>query len=514
MNKAKKTFREVIFSKTVIVGVLLLIQLAMLLVFTVRFYRYFAAMYGVLLIVSLIVLLQIINDDAMNPSYKIAWIIPIIAFPMFGVLFYLMAGHCHLSKKTSARLIVEEKKYGLAGYRCDKAQAALLKLPAAARSQSEYIARAGYPAFTDTDVEYLSPGEVFFESLLNDLKSAERYIFMEYFIIGEGVMWQPILDVLEQKAKEGVDVRVIYDGFGCLNTLPNDYFKQLREKGIKCIEFNPLIPILTIYMNNRDHRKITVVDGKVGYMGGVNLADEYINVIDRFGHWKDSAVRLKGDAVKSLTSMFVTMYNALSPKDCCGMEKLEPDEPSQSCGGVVQPYSDTPLDKEQVGEGIYLNMIAKANRYIYMCTPYFIVDNELLTALLLAAKSGVDVRIITPHIGDKWYVHTVTRSFYPQLIAGGVKVYEYMPGFIHSKVFVSDDITATVGTVNLDYRSLYLHFECGVWMTGCSAIADIKQDFLTTLKSCHEITGSDLQQKGRGLRQLVAAIIRVFAPLM
>jgi len=514
LNKAKKTFREVIFSKTVIVGVLLLIQLAMLLVFTVRFYRYFAAMYGVLLVLSLLVLLQIINDDAMNPSYKIAWIIPIITFPMFGVLFYLMAGHCHLSKKTSARLIAEEKKYGLAGYRCDKAQAALLKLPAAARSQSEYIARAGYPAFTDTDVEYLSPGEAFFESLLKDLKSAKRYIFMEYFIVGEGVMWQAILDVLEQKAKEGVDVRVIYDGFGCLNTLPNDYFKQLRAKGIKCIEFNPLIPILTIYMNNRDHRKITVVDGKVGYMGGVNLADEYINAIDRFGHWKDSAVRLKGDAVKSLTSMFVTMYNALSPKDCCDMADFEPDEQPQSCGGVVQPYSDTPLDKEQVGEGIYLNMIAKANRYIYICTPYFIVDNELLTALLLAAKSGVDVRIITPHIGDKWYVHTVTRSFYRQLVAGGVKVYEYTPGFIHSKVFVVDDSTATVGTVNLDYRSLYLHFECGVWMADCSAVADIKRDFLTTLESCHEITEADLKAGGYAFKKLIAAIIRVFAPLM
>ena len=326
-------------------------------------------------------------------------------------------------------------------------------------------------------------------------------------------MWGEILSVLERKVAQGVEVKIIYDGFGCLNTLPDDYYKRLREKGIGCIEFIPLVPLLTNLMNNRDHRKITVIDGEIGYMGGVNIADEYINECERFGHWKDCGVRLEGEAVRSLAVMFSTMYNAMSIKDSCCDSAIDIQLPRKA-NGIVQPYSDTPLDKEQLGRGIYLGMISRAKNYIYICTPYFIVDNEILTSLLLSAKSGVDVRIITPHMGDKWYVHMTTRSYYRQLIEGGVKVYEYTPGFIHSKLFVCDDEVASIGTVNLDYRSLYLHFECGVLLAGCDAVADIKSDFIDTMKKSEQITERSSQLKLSAFQRLISAVIKVFAPLM
>lgn len=508
-----KKFNEIVFSRMVVVGILLLTQLALIMLAVLRLSRYFAALYGCFLLISVIIALYIINSD-MNPSYKMAWIIPILIFPILGGTFYIIFKNSHLSKKVLDRLQAEEKKAALINCQTEDTAAALEKMPAFIQNQSRYIYNSSYPAFINTKTEYLSPGEKMFERMLEDLRNAKRYIFMEYFIIGEGRMWSDILSVLEQKAAEGVTVKVIYDGFGCLNTLPNDYYKKLRQKGIDCIEFIPLIPLLTNLMNNRDHRKITVIDGEIGYMGGVNIADEYINAADRFGHWKDCGIRLEGDAVSSLAMMFSTMYNALSSKDKCELTELCPQKPSPVADGVVQPYSDTPLDKELVGRGVYLGMISKAQHYIYICTPYFIVDNEILTALLLAAKSGVDVRIITPYNGDKWYVHMATRSYYRQLIEGGIKVYEYTPGFIHSKLFICDDFTASVGTVNLDYRSLYLHFECGVWLAGGSSIAEIKKDFIDTMEKSEQITSESFQLKLSGLQRLISAVIKVFAPLM
>ena len=329
-------------------------------------------------------------------------------------------------------------------------------------------------------------------------------------------MWDSILKILERKVKEGVEVRVLYDGFGCLLTLPDDYFRTLREKGIQCIEFNPLIPVLTMFMNNRDHRKILVVDGHTGFMGGINLADEYINAKVKHGHWKDAAVMLRGDAVWSLATMFLTMWDSISDEELSDPERYRPlpEELPGSFSGIVQPYADSPLDRDLVGEMVYLNIINRAQRYLYICTPYLIVDNETLTALLLAAKSGVDVRIITPHIGDKWYVHLLTRACYPQLVRGGVKIYEYTPGFIHSKTFVSDDEVATVGTINLDYRSLYLHFECGLWMAHSSCISAVRDDFLETLRVCEQVTLDSPFLKLNGFERLLRAVLRIFAPLM
>ena len=327
-------------------------------------------------------------------------------------------------------------------------------------------------------------------------------------------MWGSILEVLKRKASQGVTVRLIYDDMGCFFTLPKDYPAQLKKYGIQCAVFNPFRPVLTVKQNNRDHRKIAVIDGKVAFTGGINLADEYINAIEKHGHWKDAAVMLKGKAAWSFTLIFLQMWGMCTGTD----EDYGAFYPwkNQGCPiaakGFVQPYADSPTDTENVGEHVYLQILNNAKEYVYINTPYLIVDDSMLSALCLAAKSGVDVRIVTPHRWDKWAVHMTTRSYYRELIKAGVKVYEYTNGFIHSKTFVSDDRTATVGTTNLDFRSLYLHFECGALLYETDAVMEVKEDFLQTLDICQEVTEKDY--KANVVVRLFQDILRLFAPLM
>ncbi len=384
-------------------------------------------------------------------------------------------------------------------------------------NQSEYLTRyAGYPIYENTTAQYLSPGEKKFEKLVEELKKAEHFIFMEYFIIEEGVMWNTVLDILVQKVKEGVDVRVIYDDVGCLRTLPYKYNEKLESLGIKCEVFNPFRPALEVVINNRDHRKIAVIDGHTAFTGGINLADEYINEYPKHGHWKDASIMIHGEAVWSFTLMFLQVWSFLRPSPQDDYELYRPHkyhpQPFKS-DGFLQPYGDSPLDGEPVGENAYINMITKAKKYVYINTPYLIVDNEVVTVLKLAAKGGVDVRIVTPHIPDKWYVHLMTSAYYATLIEAGVEIYEYTPGFIHSKTCVSDDDTAIVGTINFDYRSLYLHFECGLWMFNSSEVNAVKEDFLETLKLCQKITLEDCK-KVPWYTRFARALFRIFAPLM
>jgi cardiolipin synthase len=373
---------------------------------------------------------------------------------------------------------------------------------------------AGYPVYTRTQTTYFNSGETFFEQILKDLEKAEKYIFMEFFILCRGVMLNPIIEIMERKAREGLDVRLIYDDLGCFMSLPPNYKSHLEQKGIKCEVFNPFKPIISSQQNNRDHRKIVSIDGKVAFTGGINLADEYINARERFGHWKDAAIRIKGEAAWSLTLIFLQMWN---------LEKKDKDDPAafypwkdESCAirarGFVQPYADSPVDDENVGEHVYIQIINNAREYLYINTPYLVVDENLLSALTLSAKSGVDVRIITPHRWDKWVVAITSRSYYRQLITAGIRVYEYTQGFNHSKTFVSDDRVATVGTTNLDFRSLYLHFECGVWMYRTTAVLKVKEDFLNTLPLCHEITLKDCARNA--LQRIAQDVLRLFAPLM
>jgi len=380
-------------------------------------------------------------------------------------------------------------------------------------NQSSYLLNiANLPTYENTLVEYLEIGETYYKRLIEELKKAERFIFLEYFIIDEGKMWDSILEILKEKVKEGVDVRVIYDDMGCIVTLPKQYYKTLSKYGIKSCSFNKFVPVLSSRLNNRDHRKIVVIDGRIGFTGGINLADEYINAIEKYGHWKDNGVLIKGKAVFSLTMMFLSIwdsitnqkedYNKFKPDYC---EKYETD-------GYVIPYDDNPLDNEKVGQTVYLNLINKAKKYIYITTPYLVIDNELEMSLKIAAKNGIDVKIITPGIPDKKSVNEVTKAYYPNLIESGIEIYEYTPGFIHEKMVIVDDIYATVGTVNLDYRSFYFHFECGILLYKNSSIKDMKKDLVETLTKSKKITIKDT--KINFFRSLKRAILRLFAPLM
>lgn len=510
-----KKILNFIFSRMVIVGLLILFQVAILISVVWKLSNYFIYFYILCVLISMVVVVHLISKDD-NPSYKLAWAIPIMMFPLFGGLFYILAGNNKSSKKFIGRLEEVYQKAVPSMPQDGKIMERLESQDKNIANQARYIKDfSGYPIYENTTTKYLSPGESFFECLIQELEKAEHFIFMEYFIIQEGKMWDTILEILERKAKQGVDVRVMYDDIGCLNTLPYKYEEKLRHMGIKCLVFNPLAPVFNMILNNRDHRKITVIDGYVGFMGGINLADEYINVVKRFGHWKDAAIMLKGEAVWNLTTMFLQIWefttNTPENYDQYRPEVYHP-EPFES-NGFVQPYGDSPLDHETVGENVYLNLLHKAKDYVYICTPYLIVDNEMVTALSLAAKSGVDVRIITPHIEDKWYVHILTRAYYEQLIKVGIKIYEYTPGFIHSKTFVSDDEVGVVGSINMDYRSLYLHFECGTWLYKTDTIFDIKADFIKTQEICTPITLEDCRRVKLPTR-IVRSILRLFAPLM
>ena len=507
-----KKLLYLLFHRSVFVGLSLIAQVVVLILTVVYFSEYTSSFYWLFIALSVVAALLIVGSR-MEPAYKIAWLLLVLPFPVFGGVFYLLMGGGHISKRTQARMrrITEQAEENL---RDDFKADDLLPLGEDAASQARYLENFAHcPAYTNTETEYFPLGDLAFPRMLEELRKARRYIFLEYFILQPGLFWDSILDILKEKAAQGVEVRLIYDDMGCMFTLPRDYNEQMTRYGIQCRVFNRFVPVMSLRFNNRDHRKYLIVDGKVGFTGGINLADEYINYRERFGHWKDSVILLEGDAVWSMTVMFLTMWD-----HCSGQEEdfscFHPEPaPVRPWTGYVQPYTDTPLDRETVGQAVYLNMIAKARKYIYITTPYLVIDVATNTALCNAAKSGVDVCIITPHVPDKRYVFEVTRAHYPPLLEAGVHIYEYTPGFIHAKNFVVDDRFATVGTVNLDYRSLFLHFEDGVWLCEAPCIEDIRKDFENTLKVCQRIS---LRQRRyfNPVVQLYRNILRIFAPLM
>ncbi|MDO5335854.1 MAG: cardiolipin synthase [Eubacteriales bacterium] len=513
---AVKSIIKLLFNRIFYVVVALLVQLGWILVLVWRLNTYSRVISSFTTILALVAVLKILNND-INPSYKLAWTILILTVPIFGLAFYLLFGKSRVAEeieKRSQEIESETRSYLLESPHTRRKL--FEKSPSMSR-QSEYIhTYSGYPLQENTQAEYFTVGDDMFPVMIQELKAAKHYIFIEYFIINDGVMWNSILDILEEKASQGVDVRLLYDGFGCLTTLPHNYAKHIRTKGIKCYEFNPFRPFLNIVQNNRDHRKICVIDGYTGFTGGVNLADEYINQKERFGHWKDTAVMLKGDAVWNFTLMFLRMWSVISGEPLGDLKAYMPHQyhPEEFQGqGFVQPYCDTPLDNEIVGENVYLNIINRSRQYVYICTPYLIIDNEMSTALCLAAKSGVDVRIMTPGIPDKKIVFLLTKSYYQKLLEAGVRIYEYQPGFLHAKSFVADDEVGVVGTINMDYRSLYLHFEDGVWMYESPAVLEIKQDFEETLEFCHEVTLEACKSSPWPVR-LMQSILRLFAPML
>ncbi|HOQ00818.1 MAG TPA: cardiolipin synthase [Acetivibrio clariflavus] len=511
-----KSVVEFLKRRIVLISVAIILQLVVLIGIISKFSQYFVYFYWISLFISIAAVLWIINDYRSNPSYKIAWIIPILLFPIFGGIFYFFLGGKRLSKREKRKMRLIEQKINKALAPQRGMQREIKNLCESAAVQSKYIEdNAYYPLYKNTFGEYLPIGEAKFERLKEELKKAKHFIFMEYFIIEEGVMWNSILDILSEKVKEGVDVRIIYDDAGCLLSLPYKYNMKLEKMGIKCCVFNPMIPILHVRMNNRDHRKMTIIDGYTGFTGGINLADEYINEIKKHGHWKDSAIMLKGDAVWSMTVMFLTMWEYLrgTKEDLDKYKNKIRYDTSIVPNGYYQPFSDNPLDDENVGEIIYLNLINRAKHYIYITTPYLIINHEMMRALTSAAKSGVDVRIITPHCADKWYVHMVSKSNYKILIESGVKIYEYTPGFMHAKTIVTDDEFGLVSTINMDYRSFFMQYECGVWMYNSSVVMDIKKDFLNTLEVCREMKIQDFKDI-KWYNVLLVSILKIFAPIM
>lgn len=502
---------KVVFHRAGLVSLFLLLQLVTLLLPVLAFAQNSVWFYAFCLIIALVAVLRIVSSRY-QPGYKIAWVILVLTLPVFGGLMYLLYGGNKLSHRAKKKMALQEQIVRTYMGQCDeRTKGALEAIDLSAARQSRYLERASFsPPHVGTQTTYFPLGDDMFPKMKEELEKAEKFIFLEYFIIHPGKMWDEILDILRRKAEQGVDVRVLYDDVGCLYTLPTGYDRTLRKMGIQCEVFNRYRPVFTLRLNNRDHRKIMVIDGNVAFTGGINLADEYINAIVRFGHWKDSGIMLRGEAVWNFTVMFLSAWDLLR-EEVDDFDRFRPTVTAED-DGVVQPYDDSPLDDKPVGASVYLNLIGKAKNYVYLTTPYLVIDDDLISALGVAAQSGVDVRIITPHIPDKKVVFELTRAHYQPLLEAGVRIFEYTPGFIHAKNFVVDDRYATVGTVNMDYRSLYLHFECGVWMAESSAVKDVAADFLATQAVSQEITLEDTRRFAKGKR-LLHALLRVFAPL-
>lgn len=529
-----------------------------------------------------LVVLLFIYTRPINSAYRMTWMLIIVAFPLLGViLYYLLSPYNFFLRRMRRRFRMSEKDFGSMLQQDPLALQHLAKEREGLAGESRYLWKTvGYPVYENTEVRYYPDPTLALQDMKKALREAQRFIFMEYYAIEDGKAFEGLLEILEEKVREGVEVRLFYDDIGSIFFLSQDFVRRMREKGIQCHVFNGVAPSLNLFMNHRDHRKITVVDGRVAFTGGYNLADEYFHLTRPYGFWKDTGVRLTGEAAKSFTVMFLRLWSVMEhpvknssfeieeglhrffPKKVAGTVaetaagagndcgKYNRDENSghdsnchkpdsgdwnghvggggnrknngmdseNSCGnsnrcGYVQPYADSPLDDETTGEDVYMNILKNARDYCWFVTPYLILDDEMLRELTTCAKRGVDVRILTPHIPDKKIVFFLTRSYYRPLIEGGVKIYEYTPGFCHAKMCISDDCTSTVGTINMDFRSLYLHFEDGVLFHQSPAILDVKKDFDQMFSESEEVT-----EKYRGKPsipvRLLQTFLRIVAPIM
>lgn len=509
----KKGLLPILFSRFLLIALLLVVQVALLVGIYGWLTEYVTYFSGVMAVFTLLMIIYLFNCE-MDATAKLTWMFMIALFPLPTACFLSFtqtdAGHVRLKKRVeelidSTKGAITQSEDVIRQVKEDGSGVAAL---------AEYLGRCGcFPLFHHTDVTYFPLGEEKFAAMLKELQKAEKYIFMEYFIIEEGYMWGRILEVLIEKAKAGVDVRVMYDGMCEVSLLPADYPKLLFEHGIKAKAFSPIMPVVSSHYNYRDHRKILVIDGKVAFNGGVNLADEYINRVERFGHWKDVALMMKGEAAKSFALMFLQMWNI----DEKSPEFLSYLENGGYChehaNGYVMPFGDCPLGDGKAGETVYMDILNRANEYVHIMTPYLILDGELAGALKYAAQRGVDVKMILPGIPDNKAAHALAKSHYQQLVNAGVKIYEYTPGFVHAKVFVSDDIKAVVGTINLDYRSLYHHFECGTFLYRTECIAEIEKDFQDTIEKCSRVTQESIKNEKLSYK-MMGSCMKFIAPLM
>ena len=466
--------------------------------------------------VAAAVLVLFIYNQNKTPSIKLPWIILIMILPVVGVTFYLIVGLNGSTKQMRRRYEeVDTQLFPLLPENREVFEKLSAKDGRAGNIAHYIRKKAFYPAYENTDVVYYDDAAKGLEAQKEELRKAEKFIFMEYYAIEDAESWQGVQEILEERVHAGVEVRVFYDDMGSIGFINKDFVKRMEAKGIRCRVFNPFAPGLNLFLNNRDHRKLTVIDGRVGFTGGYNLANEYFNLTHPYGHWKDTGIKITGDAVRSLTVTFLEMWNAVRGDDHNDRDYdryLPRYDYHAEEDGFVIPYADSPMDREQVGENVYISVAGYAKDYAWFATPYLILTDEMSHALSLAAKRGVDVRIITPGIPDKKLVYSITRSYYQPLVAGGVRIFEYTPGFSHCKMSIADDRIVTCGTINLDYRSLYHHFENGCLFAYCSAVAEVKKDFEKTMAECREVT-AEYMAPGAG-RQLKQLILRLFAPLM
>ena len=499
----KKGLLSLIFSRFMIIAILLVLEVALIVSIYFFLYEHVKIIRASLTIFMVVMEIYLFNCD-IDASGKLTWMLLLSIIPIPGAVMFFYtqsnSGHRKIMQR-EADLIKETRSYL---HHSEAVMDALEKDGGDTDDLVKYLNHSGcFPAYDQTQVLYFPLGEDKFAAMLRELEKAERFIFMEYFIVEEGYMWGKILEILLRKAAEGVDVRVMYDGMCEMSTLPPDYWKLLEERGIHAKPFSPIKPVLSTHYNYRDHRKILVIDGKTGFTGGVNLADEYINKIERFGHWKDTAVMLQGDAVQSLTLMFLQMWN-IDEEHAEFLPYLGNTGAVQAAGlakaagpldGYVVPYCDNPMDEYKVGETVYMDILNRAGSYVHIMTPYLILDGELTAAFKYAAQRGVEVKLILPGIPDKKMAYSLAKTHYRELTEAGVQIYEYTPGFIHAKVVVSDDEKAVVGTINMDYRSLYHHFECAAYLYKNECITDIERDFQDTLAKCRKVTEETIKNE-------------------
>lgn len=515
-----RSYKRLIYNRFFVTLGLVLLQIALSLLFSFRLYNDGGRITLVVIdAIAVVTILYIINNYE-KPSLKIGWMIMILFLPVFGVSMYLIYGRGRPTRKINKKIAAAKAENVKAMPTAENADARVLAMGRKTEICRYLSSYAGYPSYDDGTVDYYPTGKAMYAEMFKTAETAEKFILAEYFIIESGKMWDPFLELLVKKAESGVKVRIIFDNVGSLFTLPPKYEKYLESlhPNIQAINFNPVTPVFTTRMNNRDHRKFLIVDGKTAFTGGINFADEYIDEKRRFGYWKDSGIKLTGKAVNCFTFMFFNLWNALkkSPEPLSDYLYFNQDN-----GGMVatnekredffiQPYDDSPLDKESVGETVYLDLIYRAKERLWIFTPYLILDDFLRTAITNAAKRGVDVKIVTPKIPDKKTVFRLTRANYAPLLKAGVKIYEYTPGFIHAKSMLSDD-TAVVGTINLDYRSLYLHFENAVYFAGCEAVEALARDCEETFASSKQISPADVKRSFLG--RLIDSVLRVFETL-
>lgn len=504
------TLGKLLLSKTTIVILALVAQAVLLIWLVIDLSQYAAYVYAGFLVLSALVILCIVNRDD-NPDFRLVWMVPVAALPVVGAVIYLFV-RLQLGTRLIRRRIAASDAAAAEVRPRDESAVAAVRALAGGADVTGYLEKRGFPAYINTDCTYYRLGDEMFPDILRAVEGAREFIFLEYFILEEGEMWDALFALLREKAAEGLDVRLMYDAVGSLSKAPPGYYKVIRAAGIRCKVFSPMSPILSTHQNNRDHRKVCIVDGTVAFTGGINIADEYINAVTRkCGHWKDCGLRVTGEAVDSMTVSYLQMWNLTERRQ----EAFEPflKKYFVPSGGFVVPYTDQPFDAYNVCRAVYLDILNTARSYVYIMTPYLVIDSELKSALVYAAQRGVDVRILLPGQCDEPIAKTIGITYYRELLSGGVKLYAYVPGMLHSKVFLSDDEKAVVGTVNLDYRSLFLTFENAVYLCRHPAVGTVRADFEETFGLCRPITEATYKSYGV-FKRIAGRIMRLFAPLV